>query len=196
MIRRDLLILNKLGLHARAGSHLVKVATGFAARITVERAGATADAKSIMGLMLLAAAKGSTVSVSINDLAGLSYAYNALVTDGDIGLLARNGQASFDMINVKTDDPAFAQPALPTLSISDASVGEGNNGTTTAFVTFTLSQLGMVRHWWSSRKKIGNWWKKIAVNGVGRPNRGAPRTVRMAPMLVESWKRTNLTMLS
>jgi amino acid transporter len=35
------------------------------------------------------------------------------------------------------------------------------------FVTFSLSQLGMVRHWWSSRKKIANWWKKITVNGIG-----------------------------
>jgi hypothetical protein len=36
----------------------------------------------------------------------------------------------------------------------------------------------------------------IAVNGAGQPSSGAPSTVRMAPMLVESWKRTNLTMLS
>jgi hypothetical protein len=36
----------------------------------------------------------------------------------------------------------------------------------------------------------------IAVKGVGKPSSGAPSTVRMAPMLVESWKRTNLTMLS
>jgi amino acid transporter len=35
------------------------------------------------------------------------------------------------------------------------------------FVTFSLSQLGMVRHWWQSRKKIGYWWKKLAVNGIG-----------------------------
>jgi hypothetical protein len=36
----------------------------------------------------------------------------------------------------------------------------------------------------------------IAVKGVAKPRKGAPSTVRMAPMLVESWKRTNLTMLS
>jgi phosphocarrier protein len=64
MIRRDLLIVNKLGLHARAASHLVKTASDFKARITVEKAGASANAKSIMGLMLLAAAKGHTVTVS------------------------------------------------------------------------------------------------------------------------------------
>jgi phosphocarrier protein len=54
MIRRDVPIVNKLGLHARAASHLVKTASDFKSRVTVERAGASADAKSIMGLMLLA----------------------------------------------------------------------------------------------------------------------------------------------
>jgi phosphocarrier protein len=64
MIRKDLAIVNKLGLHARAASHLVKTASDFKARITVEKSGASADAKSIMGLMLLAAAKGHTVTVT------------------------------------------------------------------------------------------------------------------------------------
>ncbi len=64
MISRELTIVNKLGLHARAASHLVKVASEFASRITVEKGGARADAKSIMGLMLLAAAKGQAVTVT------------------------------------------------------------------------------------------------------------------------------------
>ena len=64
MIRKDLPIVNKLGLHARAASHLVKTASDFKAKITVEKAGASANAKSIMGLMLLAAAKGHTVTVT------------------------------------------------------------------------------------------------------------------------------------
>jgi phosphocarrier protein len=64
MIRRDVTILNKLGLHARAASHLVKTASGFKSKITVEKAGASANAKSIMGLMLLAAARGQTVTLS------------------------------------------------------------------------------------------------------------------------------------
>jgi phosphocarrier protein len=63
MLSRELTIVNKLGLHARAASHLVKVASGFASRVTLERAGASANAKSIMGLLLLAAAKGHTVTV-------------------------------------------------------------------------------------------------------------------------------------
>ena len=63
MIRKEVTILNKLGLHARAASHLVKTASGFKSRITVEKGGASANAKSIMGLMLLAAARGQTVTV-------------------------------------------------------------------------------------------------------------------------------------
>ena len=35
------------------------------------------------------------------------------------------------------------------------------------FMTFLLSQLGMVRHWWSSRKVVREWWRKLFVNGVG-----------------------------
>ncbi len=64
MISKDLPIVNKLGLHARAASLLVKTACDFKARIAVEKAGASADAKSIMGLMLLAAVKGQTVTVT------------------------------------------------------------------------------------------------------------------------------------
>ena len=64
MIKKDLLIVNKLGLHARAASHLVKTASDFACQISVEKSGAKANAKSIMGLMLLAATKGHTVTVS------------------------------------------------------------------------------------------------------------------------------------
>ena len=64
MISKDLPIVNKLGLHARAASHLVKTASDFKSQITVEKSGASANAKSIMGLMLLAAAKGHTVTVT------------------------------------------------------------------------------------------------------------------------------------
>jgi K+ transporter len=35
------------------------------------------------------------------------------------------------------------------------------------FITFVFSQLGMVRHWWASRLKVKNWYRKLAVNGVG-----------------------------
>lgn len=83
MISKELTIPNKLGLHARAASHLVKVANGFAAHITVERAGACANAKSIMGLMLLAAAKGHTVTVTADgaDEQEALAAVEALISD-------------------------------------------------------------------------------------------------------------------
>jgi len=83
MIRKDLAIVNKLGLHARAASHLVKTASDFKSRITVEKSGASANAKSIMGLMLLAAAKGHTVTVTADgedENAALS-AVEALIRD-------------------------------------------------------------------------------------------------------------------
>lgn len=81
MIRKDLPIVNKLGLHARAASHLVKTASDFTSRITVEKAGAMADAKSIMGLMLLAASKGHTVIVTVegDDEAAAMSAVEALI---------------------------------------------------------------------------------------------------------------------
>ena len=81
MIRKELPIVNKLGLHARAASHLVKTASDFKANITVEKAGASANAKSIMGLMLLAAAKGHTVTVSADgeDEAAALAAVEALI---------------------------------------------------------------------------------------------------------------------
>ena len=83
MICKEIPIVNKLGLHARAASHLVKVASGFASKITLARAGASANAKSIMGLMLLAAAKGHTVTVTVDgpDECEALAAVEALVRD-------------------------------------------------------------------------------------------------------------------
>ncbi|HCU70037.1 MAG TPA: hypothetical protein DGF30_12660 [Desulfomicrobium sp.] len=80
-----------------------------------------------------------TVSVTLDGGAALSFAFNALVTDGEFGLLARNGDVLFDRLVVRTDDPAYATPALPTISVSDASVTEGDGGQKTVEVTFTLS---------------------------------------------------------
>jgi phosphocarrier protein len=83
MTRKELLIVNKLGLHARAASHLVKTACDFKSRITVEKSGASVNAKSIMGLMLLAAAKGHTVTVTADgeDEAAALAAVEALIRD-------------------------------------------------------------------------------------------------------------------
>ena len=60
---REMDIVNVRGLHARASAKFVKCAEGFDADITVSRDGHTVPATSIMGLMMLAAAKGSSISV-------------------------------------------------------------------------------------------------------------------------------------
>jgi len=63
MIRKELMIENKLGLHARAAAQIVKTASAFTSRILLTKDGIEVDGKSIMGIMMLAAAKGSTVLV-------------------------------------------------------------------------------------------------------------------------------------
>jgi Ca2+-binding RTX toxin-like protein len=87
---------------------------------------------------------GNTVSVTFNNMGVLSFAYNALATDGQFGLLAHNGEVSFDTFTVRTDDPSFAENVepvvLPTISVSDASVAEGNDGLKTVALEFTLSE--------------------------------------------------------
>ena len=67
MPRRETEIINKLGLHARASAKLTQAATGFASEIWLERNGRRVNAKSIMGVMMLAAGKGSTVIVEAED---------------------------------------------------------------------------------------------------------------------------------
>jgi phosphocarrier protein len=61
--RAELTIANKLGLHARASAKLTQVASGFAAEVWLTRNGRRVNAKSIMGVMMLAAGKGATVTV-------------------------------------------------------------------------------------------------------------------------------------
>ena len=64
MPRADVLIVNKLGLHARASAKLTQVASGFKCEVWLSRNGRTVNAKSIMGVMMLAAGKGATVTVA------------------------------------------------------------------------------------------------------------------------------------
>jgi phosphocarrier protein len=59
----DAEIVNKLGLHARAAAKFTHVASGFQSEIWLSRAGRRVNAKSIMGVMMLAAGKGSTVRI-------------------------------------------------------------------------------------------------------------------------------------
>lgn len=63
MLEQEFLIVNKLGLHARASALLVKTASRFASDIKIEREGVEVNGKSIMGIMMLAAAKGSVIRV-------------------------------------------------------------------------------------------------------------------------------------
>jgi phosphocarrier protein len=63
MLQREVEIVNKLGLHARASAKLTQVAGKFAAEIWLSRNGRRVNAKNIMGVMMLAAAKGSTVLI-------------------------------------------------------------------------------------------------------------------------------------
>ena len=60
----EMVIPNRLGLHARAAAKLVQLANQFSSRITVEKAGESADAKSIMEVLMLAAAKDRRIVVT------------------------------------------------------------------------------------------------------------------------------------
>jgi len=63
MLQQEVEIINKLGLHARASAKLTQIAGRFKANVWVTRNGRRVNAKSIMGVMMLAAAKGSTLVV-------------------------------------------------------------------------------------------------------------------------------------
>lgn len=63
MVKKELLIENKLGLHARAAAQIVKTASAYSSKITLSKDGLDVDGKSIMGIMMLAAAKGTAVLV-------------------------------------------------------------------------------------------------------------------------------------
>jgi hypothetical protein len=73
--------------------------------------------------------QGSKVSVSLNGQAVLSKVYNALVVDGDFGLMAASGAASYDDVKVKTNDPAFAQLSGGGLLASESAVMTGSAST-------------------------------------------------------------------
>jgi phosphocarrier protein len=60
----DVVIANPLGLHARAAARFVHAASAFASRIRVRSGSREMDGKSIMGLLLLAAARGTTITIT------------------------------------------------------------------------------------------------------------------------------------
>jgi phosphocarrier protein HPr len=83
MTECTLTIVNEKGLHARASAKLVEVVEGFDARAEVSRDGLSASGDSIMGLLMLAASKGTTIDVQTSgpDADALAAALEALVAD-------------------------------------------------------------------------------------------------------------------
>lgn len=66
MLQQDIEITNKLGLHARASAKLTQLAGQFKSDIWISRSGRRVNAKSIMGVMMLAASKGTSVNLEIS----------------------------------------------------------------------------------------------------------------------------------
>jgi len=63
MQQRDVEVVNKLGLHARPSARLTQLASSFKSQVFMSRNGRRVNAKSIMGVMMLAAARGSTITL-------------------------------------------------------------------------------------------------------------------------------------
>lgn len=66
MLERDLPVINRLGLHARAAAKLVQLLAGFRSNATLIARGREVNGKSIMGVMLLAAGQGSSVKLRLD----------------------------------------------------------------------------------------------------------------------------------
>jgi phosphocarrier protein len=83
MAQRKLNIVNEKGLHARASAKLVEVVEGFDANAEVSRDGLSASGDSIMGLLMLAASRGTTIDIETSgpDADALADALEALVAD-------------------------------------------------------------------------------------------------------------------
>ena len=83
MLKQSIEIINKLGLHARASSKLTQTASQFQSEVWVSKDGKRINGKSIMGLMMLAAAKGSTIELETDgpDEAAAMQALVALIND-------------------------------------------------------------------------------------------------------------------
>ncbi len=83
MIKQEITIINKLGLHARASSKLTQTASQFQCEIWIEKNERRVNAKSIMGVMMLAAAKDSVITIEAQgvDEAAAIAALQALIND-------------------------------------------------------------------------------------------------------------------
>jgi phosphocarrier protein HPr len=83
MPSKEITIINKLGLHARAAAKFVNLASGFESSVTLSRDGREVNGKSIMGVMMLAAGQGTSLilSTSGNDEESALIQLNQLVQD-------------------------------------------------------------------------------------------------------------------
>ena len=102
MIERSVTIVNRLGMHARAAAKFVHLAARYESRVRVARDGREMDGKSVMGLLLLAAARGSVITIT---------------TDGRDEVEALNALATLVETGFGEDEPA-------------QSAGVGDQGTT------------------------------------------------------------------
>ena len=66
MLEKEVTIVNKLGLHARAAAKLVNTASAYSAEVTLSRNGQQVNGKSIMGVMMLAAAKDTSIHLRVD----------------------------------------------------------------------------------------------------------------------------------
>ena len=84
MTSRTVVVVNQLGMHARAAAKFVRIATRYQARVRVARDAREMDGKSIMGILLLAAARGTSITISAEgaDEDEAVQALVALVTSG------------------------------------------------------------------------------------------------------------------
>jgi phosphocarrier protein HPr len=83
MLQLEVEIVNQLGLHARASAKLTQLAAQYTSEVWVSRNGRRVNAKSIMGVMMLAASKGSRITLEANgaDEASALQAVAALIAD-------------------------------------------------------------------------------------------------------------------
>ncbi len=84
LAKRDVEVPNALGLHARAAARFVQVAGRYTAQVRLTREGRTVDGKSLMGILLLAAARGSVLTIESDgpDATAAVDALAALIASG------------------------------------------------------------------------------------------------------------------
>lgn len=102
MITREAMIVNPLGMHARPAAEFVKVANRFRSKIAVRKDDVTVDGKSIMGVMMLAAERGSSLTISAEGV-DAEQAVEALLQ------LVADGFYEMDLTGTEADDVVDAE---------------------------------------------------------------------------------------